>query len=169
MWKQTKKYKKNKTYIGDAVVQLRLAVIDPTSRFYGGFVSGYGDSSNGLKWCVIGFEDCDPTNDDFNVLIVLAICFGGSFVFEIVVILIYRIATKKQRQEKYEEKVKRVRDAQLQLMEHHQKARRVGMRDVSKGRARQISNARRKQEEEDKKQRKELGFFYFFFFFFYFL
>ena len=55
----------------------------------------------------------------------------------------------------YEAKVREVRQAQLRLMEHHSKARRVGMRDVSKKRASKIHKAHAAKEKKEQQELKE--------------
>jgi len=52
---------------------------------------------------------------------------------------------QKKRRLRYEEKVKEIREAQIKLMEHHAKARRVGLKDVSKKRAHEIHEAKEKK------------------------
>ena len=54
-----------------------------------------------------------------------------------------------------EAKVREVRQAQLRLMEHHSKARRVGMRDVSKKRASKIHKAHAAKEKREQQELKE--------------
>jgi len=65
------------------------------------------------------------------------------------------MGTRKKRQAAYEEKVRQVRQAQLRLMEHHSKARRVGMRDVSKKRASKIHKAHNAKHKKEQKELKE--------------
>merc|ERR1719150_298645 len=82
-------------------------------------------------------------------------CLGGSFAFITLVVFLYRLATRRKRQAAYEEKVRQVRQAQLRLMEHHSKARRVGMRDVSKKRASKIHKAHAAKEKREQQELKE--------------
>merc|ERR1712062_122247 len=90
--------------------------------------------SYAFSYCIPSMENCDPSKE-IDLTLMFYICLGGSFVFITLVVFIYRLATRRKRREAYEKQVREVRQAQLRLMEHHNKARRVGMRDVSKKRA----------------------------------
>jgi len=137
---------------GDIMFYANKALNDPTSVATRGFIMQYVDTGYGYSFCIPTKEECDPSNGvDFMLLFYY--CFGGSFAFMFLSIAMYRICTRKKRQRAYEAKVREVRQAQLRLMEHHNKARRVGMRDVSKQRAHKIHKAHQKVQ---KKQKKEL-------------
>merc|ERR1712176_1581627 len=125
---------------------------DSTSSSVRGFIMQYTDSTYSYKFCIPTKEECDPSKQ-INVLTIFYFCCGGSFGLVIILVILYRIATRGRRQRAYEARVREVRQAQLRLMEHHNKARRVGMRDVSKNRAHKIHKAHQKVE---KKQKKEL-------------
>ena len=133
---------------GDVFTSFRTNLQTEGSVAYRGFLLGESDSSYELTWCLPENEECDP-DAQFAFWRWFYICLGGSYGFEFLVIIIYRLATSRRRQKAYEEKVREVRKAQLRLMEHHQKARRVGMRDVSKNRAHKIHRAKDKQHKEE--------------------
>merc|ERR1712113_1254201 len=105
----------------------------------------------GYKFCIPTKEECDPSKQ-INVLTIFYFCCGGSFGLVIILVILYRIATRGRRQRAYEARVREVRQAQLRLMEHHNKARRVGMRDVSKNRAHKIHKAHKKKKNYKKKK-----------------
>lgn len=139
---------------GDVMVYALNEVADDTSTAVRGFLMQYTDSSYPFGYCVPSKENCDPSKE-VNLLFLFYCCIGGSFVFITVVVVVYRIATRKKRQRRYEVKVREVRQAQLRLMEHHSKARRVGMRDVSKKRASKIHKAHAAKEKREQQEMKE--------------
>merc|ERR1712113_68721 len=107
----------------------------------------------GYKFCIPTKEECDPSKQ-MGILTIFYFCCGGSFGLVIILVILYRIATRGRRQRAYEARVREVRQAQLRLMEHHNKARRVGMRDVSKNRAHKIHKAHKKKEKLQKEENK---------------
>mmetsp|Transcript_43469 Transcript_43469/g.69635 ORF Transcript_43469/g.69635 Transcript_43469/m.69635 type:complete len:401 (+) Transcript_43469:1-1203(+) len=138
---------------GDVMALARKEIADSTSSAARGFIMQYTDSSYEFKHCVPSMEECDPSKQ-IDILFIFYICSGGSFGALALAVIIYRLATRSRRQRAYEAKVREVRQAQLRLMEHHSKARRVGMRDVSKQRANKIHKAQRDREKEQKKEIK---------------
>jgi len=139
---------------GDIMIYALGEIADSTSTAVRGFLMQYTDSGYPFTYCIPSMENCDPSKD-FPIQILFLICLGGSFVFNALVVIIYRLATKKKRDQKYEAEVREVRQAQLQLMENHGRARRVGMRDVSKKRASKIHKAHEKKHKKEKKELKE--------------
>merc|ERR1712176_681076 len=129
---------------------------DSTSSSVRGFIMQYTDSSYSYKFCIPTKEECDPSKQ-INVLTIFYFCCGGSFGLVIILVILYRIATRGRRQRAYEARVREVRQAQLRLMEHHNKARRVGMRDVSKNRAHKIHKAQKKEIKHRAKEEKKLN------------
>eukprot|EP00485_Elphidium_margaritaceum_P010738 CAMPEP_0202686732 /NCGR_PEP_ID=MMETSP1385-20130828/2498_1 /ASSEMBLY_ACC=CAM_ASM_000861 /TAXON_ID=933848 /ORGANISM="Elphidium margaritaceum" /LENGTH=1765 /DNA_ID=CAMNT_0049341379 /DNA_START=29 /DNA_END=5329 /DNA_ORIENTATION=+ len=138
---------------GDAMYFASRELGDDTSTAARGFIMQYVDSSYGYQFCVPYKEECDPSKR-LPVLEIFYICAGASFGLVLFAILLYRIGTRRRRQRAYESKVREVRQAQLRLMEHHGKARRVGMRDVSRRRASKIHNAQRVRDKEQKNEIK---------------
>jgi len=138
---------------GDVMAVAKKEIEDPKSTASRGFIMQSTDSAYGYTFCVPTKEECDPSKQ-ISILPIFYICTGASFGFMFVFIVIYRCATRGKRQRAYEAKVREVRQAQLRLMEHHNKARRVGMRDVSKNRAHKIHKAHKAVEKEQKKELK---------------
>jgi len=139
---------------GDIMVYATTEMADDTSTAVRGFLMEHTDTAYAFTYCIPSKENCDPA-DDFSIVQLFYYCLGGSFVLITIVVIVYRCATRKKRQKAYEAKVREVRQAQLRLMEHHSKARRVGMRDVSKKRASKIHKAHAAKEKKEQKELKE--------------
>ena len=138
---------------GDVMFFANNEIEDPTSTASRGFIMQYIDSSYGYSFCVPTKEECDPSKQ-IDIMSIFYYCVGGSFAAILLFIFLYRLCTRAKRQRAYEAKVREVRQAQLRLMEHHNKARRVGMRDVSKNRAHKVHKAQKKVHKEQKKELK---------------
>jgi len=133
---------------GDVMALARKEIGTLDSSAVRGFIMQYTDNNYEFDFCVPTREECDPSKQ-INILEIFYICSGGSFGLVLIAVILYRIITRGKRQRAYEEKVREVRQAQLRLMEHHSKARRVGMRDVSKNRAHKIHRAHKKKSKEE--------------------
>ena len=139
---------------GDVMALARKEIGITDSSASRGFIMQYTDSSYPFEFCVPTKEECDPSKQ-INILEIFYICAGGSFGLVLIAVVLYRIITRGKRQRAYEEKVREVRQAQLRLMEHHSKARRVGMRDVSKNRAHKIHKAHKKKDKAELNELKQ--------------
>eukprot|EP01083_Nonionella_stella_P019496 54151_1 len=137
---------------GDIMILASAEFADATSTASRGFVMKYTNSNYKFNFCVPQKEECDPQKQfDFNQTFV--ICFFVSFAVEILAVIIYRILTRKRRQEAYEQKVREQKLAINQMMNEKRSVTRIGMRAVSKRRARKIANAKKSKRELDKLQK----------------
>jgi len=109
-----------------------------------------------MEYCIPDKEDCDPSAQlNFLELFLISICV--SLAIHAAAFGAYRFSTRKKRRERYEAKLKEVREHQIRTMELHARARRVGLKDVSKSRAHEIHKAKleKKKEEEDEEREHE--------------
>jgi len=62
---------------------------------------------------------------------------------------------EKKRRERYETKLREVREHQMRTMESHARARRVGLKDVSKSRASEIYQAKQEKKKAEEQELKD--------------
>jgi len=139
---------------GSIFAGLKYMVAHDGSPVYRGWVTNETDSSYALEYCIPSKEVCDASGQ-LNYLELFLISVGSSLGVHFIGFLIYRFATRKKRRERYEAKLREVREHQIRTMESHQRARRVGLKDVSKSRASQIYHAKQEQKKIEEKEIKD--------------
>ncbi|ETO29129.1 hypothetical protein RFI_07995 [Reticulomyxa filosa] len=99
-------------------------------------------------------RECDPNQQfHYTEFFIISICV--SFAFHLLALAVYRFTTRKKRRERYEAKLREVREHQKRTMEQHARARRVGLKDVSKSRASQIHQAKQEKKKLEEKELKD--------------
>ena len=138
---------------GDIMVLAKEEVADPTSTASRGFIMQYTDSSYSFIYCIPTSEECDPQSQiDLNLI--FAVCFLSSFAVEVAAFALYRFLTRRQRQERYEEKLKEQRRVLKEMERDNVNATRIGMRNVSKKRAKKIAKDKADLKELHRIQKK---------------
>jgi len=144
-------------YGGGVMIRLKDLAGDPESSFYRGMLTGFADHSFGIAdACIPSFENCDPdVKDRFSEY--LMYCFLGSFGFELLMMLIWHLWTKKRKWKKYQERVKKVAE-RLQKLQANNEIRggrqQFKLKPVSRKDARKIYLASKKMEENKQEEQK---------------